>query len=297
MNAQVARPAPGAQTVDEARPTTWTTIAPSRGWRGLGLGDVWEYRTLLRAYIWREISSRYRQMALGPLWIVLIPLVNMFICTLVFSRGLEISTDDLPGPIFYFAALLPWQLFATSASGAAMSLVKNLHVISKVYFPRLLIPLSTVMVGVADFLVSLVILIVMMVCYRDRITISAAAFMLPAYIVMAAAAALAVGLWLAAIAVKFRDIGFGVDHIIRVCMFLTPVVYPVSVVAEIFPSWVTLYRLNPMTSVIEGFRWALLGKGHPPDLITLASAGIAFAALVTGAYVFRRTERTIVDLI
>lgn len=280
--------------MSDARSDAWTTIQPVRGWSALGLGDVWEYRGLLTALTWREVKGRYRQMAFGPLWIVLIPLLNMVVFTIVFGKWAKIPTDGLPAPLFYYSALLPWQLFATAATKSSMCLVNNLNVISKIYFPRLIVPLSTVVVGVVDFLMSFVVLVGMMLWYRDRITVTPAVLMLPLYVLLAAATALAVGLWVAAFAVKFRDVGYGIDYLIRVAMFASPVVYPTS---EVPPAWQTLYRLNPMTTVIEGFRWTLLGRGHAPDAVALASVALVAVLLVTGAYHFRRTERTIVDLL
>ena len=266
-------------------------IRPARGWRSLGLRDLWEYRELLYFLCWREVKSRYRQMALGPLWILLMPLANMLIFSLIFGTWANLPSDDLPYPIFYYAALLPWQLFAASARGSATSLVANLGLISKVYFPRLIIPISTAAVGVLDFAISFLILIGMMAYYG--IAPSIGVLLLPAYLLLALAAALAVGLWLAALAVKFRDVGYGVNFLVQFWMFAT-VIFPS---AQVPGRWQLLYRLNPMQTVIEGFRWSLLGRGHAPDAIQAVTAGAVALLLITGAYVFRRTERTVVDIL
>lgn len=267
-----------------------TIIRPTRGWSALGLRDVWEYRELLYFLIWREVKARYRQMALGPLWILITPLVNMVIFTVIFGSWAKLPSDGLPYPLFYYAALLPWQLFTASARNSATSLSSNLNLISKVYFPRLIIPISTSVVGLLDFAIALVILAAMMVHYGIAPGLGIA--LMPLYLCLAIATALTVGLWLAALAVRFRDVSYGVGFLLQFWMFVT-IIYPSSQVPE---QWRVLYRLNPMQVVVEGFRWALVGRGHGPDWVQAVSAAAVAVALISGAYIFRRTERSIVDI-
>lgn len=267
-------------------------IEPSRGWAALGLRDVWEYRELLYFLVWREVKGRYRQMAFGPLWIVLQPLVQMVIFSLIFGKLARLPSDGVPYPIFAYVALLPWQFFANSVRQSAASLLRQSNVIAKVYFPRLVIPISSVLAACVDFVASFVVLAGMIVFYRVRLTW--AVFTLPLYLLLAAATALGIGLWLAGLAVKFRDVAIGLNFGVTVWQYLTPVAYSTTLIPE---QWHTLYRLNPMTGVIEGFRWALLGTGHAPDWTTALSATLVLALLISGAFYFRRTERTIVDVI
>lgn len=266
-------------------------IEPRRGWGSLDLGEVWEFRELLYFLVWREIKGRYRQMALGPLWIVLKPLVTMVVFTLVFGKMAKIPSDGLPYPLFSIAALLPWQLFVVAANKSAGSLVTNMSVISKVYFPRLTVPISAAASGLVDFCMSFLVLIGMMLFYRVAPPWQVLA--LPLFVALAVCAALALGLCLATLSVKFRDVSFGVEHALQVGMYLTPVVYSASMIPE---RWRAIYMLNPMAWVVEGFRWSLFGKGQAPDWTLAVSAGLVLVLLLVGLATFRRTERTIVDL-
>ncbi|MFZ5587061.1 MAG: ABC transporter permease [Thermodesulfobacteriota bacterium] len=269
-----------------------TEIKPRRGWASLGLAELWEFRDLLYFLTTREIKGRYRQMALGPLWIVLKPFLTMVVLTLVFGRLAKVPSDGIPYPLFSYAALLPWTMFAVSVSKSATSLVANMSVISKVYFPRLAVPLSTTCVGLVDFAFSFVILLAMMAFYGYppdwRVVF------VPAFLFMALCTSLAIGLCLATLAVKFRDVSFAVDHVLQVAMYLTPVAYPSSMVPEHL-RWI--YQLNPMAVVIDGFRWALLGVGQPPGWPAAVSAGMVALLLMVGAAFFRRTERNVVDML
>jgi lipopolysaccharide transport system permease protein len=269
------------------------TISASRG-LSLRLGELWEYRELLYFLVWRDIKSRYRQMALGPLWIILKPLLAMVVFTVVFGAMAQIPTNGLPAPVFYYAGLLPWIFFSSAAATSANSLVYNQNLISKVYFPRLFMPLSTALIGVLDFLISFVILLVMMLFYglMPQWTI----VLLPFYLLLAFLAALAIGLWLAAVAVKFRDVTFGIGYLLQLLLYACPIIYPLKSVPE---KWRLLYQLNPMANVIEGFRWSMLGEqyGQEPDMMLALSSLVVLAALVSGAFCFKRAERTIVDLI
>jgi lipopolysaccharide transport system permease protein len=268
-----------------------TLICPRQGWSGLGLSEIWEFRELLYLLIWREIKGRYRQMALGPTWIIIKPFITMVVLSLVFGTLAKLPSDGVPYPLFSYTGILPWTLFAVSLSKSSTSLVTNMGVISKVYFPRLVVPVSNACAGLVDFFMSFLILVGMMLFYGYMP--GTKMLLLPLYLALAVTSALAVGLWLATLAVKFRDVAYGVEHMLQVVMYLTPVVYPASMVPE---KWRTLYLLNPMAQVVEGFRWAMLGAGQPPDMVTLAVCGIVLVLLASGAQVFCRTERTIVDL-
>ena len=266
-------------------------IGPRRGWASLGLAEVWEFRELLYFLIWREVKGRYRQMALGPLWIILKPFVTMVVMSVVFGRVAKLPSEGLPYPLFNYSGLLPWTLFAVATGKSATSLVTNLNVISKVYFPRLVVPTAAVCSGLVDFCMSFLILLAM-VFYYGQVP-SANIVFLPGFVLLALATALALGLCLATLAVKFRDVGYGVEHALQVLIYLTPVVYPSSLLSE---PWRTLYLLNPMAVVIEGFRWSLLGVGQPPTPSMLVVCLGVLAMLFLGAHLFRRTERTVVDL-
>jgi lipopolysaccharide transport system permease protein len=256
----------------------------------LGLQDVWRYRELLFFFLWRDIKGKYRQMALGPLWIFIKPIAAMVVFTLVFGELARLPSDGLPYPLFSYAALLPWSFFSTAVSQATYSLASNMHVISKVYFPRILVPVSSVIAGLVDFGVSFVILVGMMFFYG--FAPSVAMLTVPFFVLLAVATALAVGLWVASLAVKFHDVRFAVGFALQAWMYASPVVYPTDLVPERWRFW---YRLNPMVNVVDGFRWALLGRGEI-DLVALAVSSLAVAlALGSGAYYFRRTERTVVD--
>ena len=269
-----------------------TVIEPSRGWASLQLGAVWEYRELLYFLLWREVKGRYRQMAFGPLWIIIQPLVNMVIFSFIFGQLAKLPSEGVPYPIFTYVALLPWQFFANATRNSSASLLQQRHVIAKVYFPRLIIPISSVLSAFVDFLASFVILVGMLIFYRVALTW--AVLTLPLFLLLAAAVALGVGLWLAGLAVRFHDVAIGLNFGVTVWQYLTPVAYSATLVPE---QWQLLYRLNPMAGVVEGFRWALLGTGQAPDWTTALSTALVLVLLITGAFYFRRTERTIVDVI
>jgi len=273
-----------------AAPVPTLVIQPTRGWGSLGLRDIWEFRELLSVLTWREIKGRYRQMAFGPLWMLGAPLIQMVIFSLLFGRVFQLPSDGVPYPIFTYVALLPWMMFANAARNAAGSLVSQQQLIAKVYFPRLIIPLSQVISALIDFLMSFIILIGMMLFFR--ILPDWRLLTLPIYLLLAAVTALAVGLWLATLSVKFRDVLIMLGFLIMAWQYATPVAYSASLIP---PQWLWLYNLNPMTVVVNGFRWALLGTGAGPALSDLAVAGVVTILAILGAYYFRRTERTIVD--
>ncbi len=273
-------------------PVPTVIIQPTRGWASLGLRDVWEYRELLYFLLWREVKGRYRQMAFGPLWIIIAPLIQMVIFTFVFGTLAKLPSDGVPYPIFTYVALLPWQFFANAARNSAGSLLSQQNVIAKVYFPRLVIPISTVLSAIVDFLASFVVLVGMMVVYR--VVPTWAVLTLPLFLLLAGAIALAVGLWLAGLAVKYHDVAIAVGFGITIWQYLTPVAYSATLVPE---GWRWLYQLNPLYAVVVGFRWALLGTAAPPPWSLAVSTLLVSALLVTGAFYFRRTERTIVDVL
>ena len=267
-------------------------IAPSRGWTNLGLKDVWEYRELLVFLVWREIQGAYRQTALGITWIFIRPVVNMILLSLVFGGLVGVSSDDVPYPLFSLAALLPWGFFTNAVTRASRSLVENMHMISKVYFPRMVIPIAGAASGTIDFAASLIIFFITLLIYRMPLRLEM--LWVPVLMIVAMGFSLAVGLWLATLSVRFRDVSFAVNFLLQAMMYASPVIYSVSIVPE---SLKFLYQLNPMTGVIQGFRWALLGSGDPPGQMFLVAIAVVFFLLISGAYVFRRTERTIVDLL
>ena len=284
---KIRNPQPGPAA---AAPVPTLIIRPTKGWGSLGLRDIWEFRELLYLLTWREVKGRYRQMAFGPLWMIMAPLIQMVIFSLLFGVLFQLPSDGVPYPIFTFVALLPWMLFANASRNAAGSLVSQQQLIAKVYFPRLIIPLSQAISALVDFAMSFVILIGMMLFYR--IVPDWRVLALPAYLLLAVVTALAVGLWLATLSVKFRDVLIVLGFVISAWQYATPVAYSASLVPA---QWLWLYNLNPMTVVVEGFRWALLGTGRAPVPSDLAVAGVMVLLMITGAFYFRRTERTIVD--
>ncbi|MEW5868464.1 MAG: ABC transporter permease [Chloroflexota bacterium] len=267
-------------------------IQPSRGWTSLGLRDVWEYRELLYFTVLRDIQGRYRQTAFGFTWLFLQPVINVLVLSLTFGTVVKVPSDGLPYPLFSLAALLPWGYFAKAAQRSANSLVENMQVISKVYFPRLIVPLAAVLSGLIEFAASFLILLVAMLVYHTPLRWEIL-WTVPLLLV-SILFALAVGLWLATLSAMYRDVNFAVAFMLQALMYASPVIYPVSLIPERFRLF---YYLNPMTGVIEGFRWALLGSGSPPGGIFLLSVGIILLLLVSGAYIFRRTERNIVDIL
>ncbi len=268
-----------------------TTIESIRGRVPLNLHELWEYRELVFFLLLRDVKGRYRQMALGPLWMVINPLLNMVLFTLVFSYVAKLPSDGLPYPLFNYAALLPWTFFTGGLFYAANSLIAFRDLISKVYFPRLIIPCVGVLSSLVDFAISFLILIGMSVWYGYAPTL--AVLLLPVYLLLAALTGLGVGLWFAAWIAHFRDISSVLGYVVRIWMYGTPVVYASSIVPE---QWRDLYRLNPMTQVIEGFRWAMFGQGDAPGWRLAACFAAMTLLTISGAYHFRRTERSIVDI-
>ena len=275
---------------DRGRPTL--LIRPSRGWAALDLADLWQYRELIYFLTWRDIKVRYKQTVLGGAWAILQPFLTMVVFSVFFGRLAGIPSDGLPYPIFAYCALLPWQLFAHALTESSNSLVANERLITKVYFPRLVVPISAVLAGLLDFLVAFVVLIGMMMYYHIRPT--AAVWTVPLFLLLAVGAALGVGLWLSALNVQYRDVRYTIPFLTQFWLFLTPVAYPSTLVPV---SWRALYGLNPMAGVVEGFRWALLGKTEGPGALLAVSVTIVVLVLVGGLYYFQRMEQTFADVV
>ncbi len=275
-------------------------IKPSKGWSALNLIDLWRYRELAYFLTWRDIKVRYKQTMLGALWAVIQPLLQMVVFNFLFGSMGRIPTGDIPRPIFTFAALLAWNLFSQALGEASRSLVNNRNMITKVYFPRLLVPVSSVLSGVVDFAIAFVILVIMMYYYAYPLQRAALAVL--AFLLLALVAALGVGLWLAAWNLHYRDVRFLLPFLTQIWMFLTPIAYPLSEAADKLQrylpgAWINLYYLNPMVGVVEGFRWALLGTGDPPVQALAYSVAVSTVLLVSGLYYFRRMERTFADMV
>jgi lipopolysaccharide transport system permease protein len=267
-------------------------IQPSRGLFNLGLTAVWEFRELLYFLVWRDVKVRYKQTIIGGAWAILQPLLTMAIFTVIFGHFAKMPSDGLPYSIFTFTALLPWNYFSQAISRSASSLVGDSNLVRKVYFPRLLIPLAAVTAPLIDFLVSFLVLLVMMVWFGIALRWTVLAF--PFFLLLAVMTALAVGLWLSPLNVRYRDIGHTIPFLTQFWLFASPVAYPLSLVPE---KWRLLYGLNPMTGVIEGFRWALLGKEAPAFGVIAVSAVMVLVLLASGIVFFKRTERTLADVV
>jgi lipopolysaccharide transport system permease protein len=267
-------------------------IRPSKGWVSLRLDEVWEYRELLYFLTWRDIKVRYKQTALGAAWAIIQPFFTMVVFSLFFGRLARIPSDGIPYPIFSYAALVPWTFFAVALGQSTESLVGSANLLKKVYFPRLLIPIAAVVSGVVDFGIAFVVLLGMMLCYGLLPT--ASVLWLPLLLLLALVTALGVGLWLSALNVQFRDVRYVIPFIIQLWLFATPVAYPSSLLSA---RWRVIYGLNPMAGVVEGFRWALLGTKTAPGPMIFISSLAATAALVGGAFYFRRLEKSFADLV
>ncbi|HKO61346.1 MAG TPA: ABC transporter permease [Pyrinomonadaceae bacterium] len=268
------------------------SIEPPKGWAAIGLRELWEYRELLYFLTWRDVKVRYKQTALGAAWAVIQPFFMMVVFSLFFGKLAGVPSDGIPYPVFAFCGLLPWQLFAHSLTESSNSLVGNQHLITKVYFPRLVVPIAAVLGGVIDFAIAFVILIVMMLYFG--IVPGWAIVTLPLFIVLAITTALSVGLWLSALNVKYRDVRYTINFLVQFWLFATPVAYPSSLIPE---QWRWLYGLNPMAGVVEGFRWALLGKTDPPGALLAVSVTVVILLLVGGLYYFRRMEQEFADVV
>jgi homopolymeric O-antigen transport system permease protein len=267
-------------------------IQPSQGWVSLKLKELWEYRELFYFLVWRDVKVRYKQTALGAAWAVIQPLFTMLIFSLFFGRLAKVPSDGIPYPLFSFAALVPWTFFSYGLNQSSNSLVGSANLITKVYFPRLAVPIASVVSGGVDFLLALAVLGVMMAYYHVAPTRHVV--MLPLFFLLALVTSLGVGLWLSALNVKYRDVRLTLPFLTQLWMFATPIAYPSSLLHE---PWRSVYGLNPMVGVVEGFRWALLGVSSMPGPMVVVSSGAAVLLLAGGAFYFRRMERTFADLV
>ena len=267
-------------------------IEPRKGMFDLDLRTIWAYRELLYFLVWRDIKVRYKQTVIGVGWALVQPLVTMLVFTVIFSKFAKIDSDGIPYPLFAYSGLLPWNYFAGSLGRSINSVAGNTYLISKVYFPRLFLPFAGTVSGMIDIGASFIVLIALMVWYGVSPTWGI--MLLPVFLLLAMMTALAIGLWLCALNVTYRDVGHMVPFLTQVWMFASPIAYPVSAVPE---QWRLLYGLNPMVSVVEGFRWALLGKAAP-DFMMMSVSGLGvLACLVFGVMYFKRMERTFADVI
>lgn len=269
-----------------------TIVEPPGQWQPLGLREVWAYRELLAVLTLRDISVRYKQSVVGVGWVLIQPLASALLFTVIFGWFARLPSDGIPYPVFSYCALLPWNYFARSLTESSTSLVGGTHLVTKVYFPRLVLPLSRVLAGLVDFAVSFTVLVGLMVWYKVQPTWGV--FLLPAFLLLAMSTALGVGLWLTALNVRYRDIGFVVPFLAQFWMYATPVAYSISIVPA---RWQWVYGLNPMVGVVEGFRWALLGKVPPQLAPMIASLAIVLLLLVGGLFYFRHAEQTVADVI
>jgi lipopolysaccharide transport system permease protein len=265
-------------------------IEPSRGWVSLKLRDLWEYRELLYFLVWRDVKIRYKQTVLGAAWAIIQPLFTMVVFAVFFGRLAKMPSDGVPYPIFAYAALVPWTFFANAMNQAANSLVGSATLITKVYFPRLAIPIASVLSGIVDFVLAFAVLLALMQWYGMGFSLKL--LFVPMLVLLATTTALGVALWLSALNVEYRDVRHAVPFLTQFWLFATPVAYPSSLLSE---PWRTLYAINPMVGVVDGFRWALLNAGAPPGPILGVSSLAALSLLVGGAYYFRRLERTFAD--
>jgi lipopolysaccharide transport system permease protein len=265
-------------------------IEPPRGWLELRLGEVWQYRELLYFFVWRDVKIRYKQTAIGVVWVVLQPLLTMLVFTLFFGRLAKLPSLGLPYPIFYFAAVVPWMYFSSALQNCTNVVVDNQRVITKVFFPRLILPISAVLSGLVDFAIGFVVLVIFTLAYGFHPTL--AALWLPGLLLLAVMTALGVGLWTSAVNALYRDVRYVIPFLVQFWMLASPVAYPSALVPA---RWRWLYGLNPMAGVIDGFRWAMTGHGQAPGMLLLASAAGVVALVVGGLFFFQRMEGEIAD--
>ena len=265
-------------------------IEPPRGLFNLHLGELWAYRELLYFFVWRDVKVRYKQTLVGVLWVVIQPLMTMGVFTIFFGRLAKLPSEGLPYPVFYFTALVPWVYFATALANCTNTVVANQQMITKVYFPRLVLPLAAVCSGLLDFVIGLVVMITMALVFGIHVT--ATVMLLPLFLILALLTALGVGLWTSALNALYRDVASIIPFSIQFWMLASPVAYPSSLVPA---RWRWLYGLNPMAGVIDGFRWALTGHGQPPSAQMVASTAMVAVVLVGGLFFFQRIEGTVAD--
>ncbi len=267
-------------------------IEPSKGWVSLKLHELWEYRELLYFLTWRDIKVRYKQTVLGASWAIIQPFFTMVVFSLFFGKLAKVPSDGVPYPIFSYTAMVPWTFFANGLTLSSNSLVASANLIKKIYFPRLVVPISAVISGVVDFVLAFVVLLIMMLVYGIVPTINV--LLLPFFLLLAFATSLGVGMWLSAMNVQFRDVRYTIPFLTQFWLFATPIAYPSSLLDQ---PWRTLYGINPMAGVVEGFRWALLDTNTAPGPIIIVSTSVALLLLVSGTFYFRRMEKTFADVV
>jgi lipopolysaccharide transport system permease protein len=273
-------------------------IRPSRGWTAINLKEIWNFRELIFFLIWRDIKVRYKQTVLGATWAIIQPFLTMVVFTIFFGKLAKVPSDNIPYPIFSYSGLLPWGLFVKGLADAGHSLISHRAMITKIYFPRLVIPFSSVLSGIVDFGLAFIVLIGIMIYYHFipgstyQINLTPAILALPLFIILALITALGVGLWLSALNVIYRDINYILPFLTQFWLFITPIAYPSSMIPE---KWQLLYAINPMTGVVEGFRWTLLGTETAPGPMLAVSTTISLIILISGLFYFRRMERTFAD--
>lgn len=280
------------ESLQESKDLSVIRIEPSKGWVCLGLRELWTYRELVYFLIWRDVKVRYKQSVLGAAWAIIQPFFTMVVFSIFFGKLAKMPSDGIPYPLFSYAALVPWAFFANGLNSASNSLVSGSNLIKKVYFPRLAMPIAAVMGGAVDFVLAFLMLIAMMFYFGITPTINV--LWLPFFLILAFMASLGTSLWFSAMYVQFRDVRHIVPFLTQIWMYATPIVYPSSLLPE---PWRSLYGINPMAGVVEGFRWALLGVGHAPGPIIIVSSFAAFMLMFFGAYYFRRLEKTFADVV
>ena len=288
----IARSASGEKRSLKDQGVPIIRIEPSKGWVSLRLWDLWEYRELLYFLVWRDIKVRYKQTVLGGVWAIIQPFFTMVVFSLFFGKLARMPSDGIPYPIFSYAALVPWAFFANGLNQASNSLVGNSNLIKKVYFPRLAMPIASVLGGFVDFILAFIMLIGMIFYYGIVPTIHVV--WLPFFLMLAFTASLGASLWLSAMYVQFHDVRHIIPFLTQVWLFATPIAYPSSLLPE---PWRSIYGINPMVGVVEGFRWALLGTNTAPGPIIIISSIAAIALMLSGAFYFRRMEKTFADVV
>ena len=278
--------------VTGAPATARLRIVATRGWVSLKLRELWQYRELIYLLVWRDVKVHYKQTVLGATWAILQPFLTMVIFSVFLGRLARVPSDGIPYPVFAFTALVPWTFFSSGLIQASTGMVTNANLIKKVYFPRMAIPIARVMAGLVDFVLAFIVLLGLIAYYGIVPTVNVV--WLPLFVLLAVATALGVSLWLSAMHVQFRDVGYTIPFLTQFWMFATPIAYPSSLLQE---PWQTLFGLNPMVGVVEGFRWALLGTGGGPRPMILVSAVVTLVVLVGGAFYFRRMERIFADVV
>jgi lipopolysaccharide transport system permease protein len=284
------------QQPDSAEPRVYPTpgilIEAPRRWEALDLLELWRYRELLYFLAWRDVMVRYKQTMIGAAWAILQPFLTMVVFSILFGGLLSVPSEGVPYPVFSYAALLPWNFFAGALTRSGNSLVSDANLISKVYFPRLILPVSAVMSLVLDFAIAFIILLIMMFYYG--IVPGVAVLMLPLFLLLALMTALACGVWLSAVNIKYRDVAYVIPFLTQFWLFVTPVVYPSTIIPE---PWRVFYGLNPMAGVVEGFRWALLGQDNLAWDLVFVSVLVVLALLISGLFYFHRTEHEFADIV